>query len=116
MERNLTNNLYYDTTVKSLTAALPGLILAAYSNKSELNLIAYRQHTQALASFLKLHSEYNVDTAIDCFSTDTPETKYRFTVTYLLQSSQGNLGYTVSTKTTEVLALLSMQSVFPAFN
>lgn len=100
----------------SLEEALSGLVHSAYGDDSSNNFVVYRQHAQELATFLKLHSACSVDTAVDCFATDSLESKFRFTITYALQSSQGNSSYSIITRTTETLALMSLQAVFPAFN
>lgn len=106
----------FTSSINLLQDALPGLIAASYTNKSSVSFIVYRQHTHELANFLKLHSSFVVDMAIDCLAVDSLESKYRFTVSYMLQSSQGNFNYSIITKTNEIFALISLQSVFPAFN
>ena len=59
---------------------------------------------------------YNCDSAIDAFAVDSVNDAYRFTVVYVVQSSSFNYGLRVITKTKDGLALLSLQSLYPAFN
>jgi hypothetical protein len=113
-----TNSNDFDAaaTLKYLIEALPGSIVAVYSSQNTINVIAYRQHTVELALFLKHHSALLADIALDCYVVDKLDSTWRFTVTYALNSSVGNFNFNIITKTTPILAVVSLQSVFPAFN
>jgi NADH:ubiquinone oxidoreductase subunit C len=101
---------------RDLQEALNGAAVIAYTEANTSNLVVYRQHTQELALFLKLHSAFSANIAVDCYAVDNVDAASRFTVVYALQSSTGNARFNIITKTTEVLALISLQGPFPAFN
>lgn len=119
LETNNENQVAY---FNDLQTALTGLALANYTSKEYninsnlLTFISYRQHSVELATFLKLHSSCLVDTAIDCVAIDSLNSKYRFTITYMLHSSLGNIAYNIITKTNDIFPLISLQSIYPAFN
>jgi NADH:ubiquinone oxidoreductase subunit C len=81
-----------------------------------LSLVGYRQNLLELSTFLKLHSAVQCDTALDCNVIDCIDTEYRFTAIYTLQSHVGNVSYQLITKTNAVFPLVSLQSIYPAFN
>ena len=93
-------------------------LIASYVDPdlSSISVVSYRQHCTELALFFKLHSGFVADTGVDCYAVDNVANQYRFTVSYIFQSSVANYSFTLLTKTTEVLPLISLQSVFPAFN
>lgn len=97
--------------------ALTGIVVSAYSdNDDKVTFIAYRQRTLELATFLKLSSIFRVNNPLDCCVVDHIEDKYRFTITYTLQSFGQNNLICISTKTNDLLPLVSLQSLYPSFN
>ena len=83
---------------------------------TQVCFIAYRQLLLSSISFLKLSSIWQFDNPIDIAIVDQINHKYRFTITYLLQSSIFNYSASLYTKTDESLAIISVQSLYPAFN
>jgi NADH:ubiquinone oxidoreductase subunit C len=95
-------------------------ILHIYDDKCEfsslLNIAVYRTSFFENATFFKLSSIYNCDIAVDALAIDSIENEYRFTVIYNIQSSLFNFGLRLSTKTKDGLAMISLQTIYPAFN
>jgi len=81
-----------------------------------LSLVGYRENLLELATFMKLHSALQCDTALDCTVVDSVDAEYRFTAVYTLQSHLGNISYQLITKTNMLFPLVSLQSIYPAFN
>ena len=99
---------------------IPSAIVVAYTDlhetKSLTHIVSYRSSIIETATLIKLSSLINGNYAIDGFAVDNIENKYRFTVTYLIQSSISNTGFRLITKTTDILSIASLQGIFPAFN
>ncbi len=75
-----------------------------------------RQEIICLLTYFKLSSNFNIDSPIDCLALDKIQELFRFTISYILQSSFQNIGLKVVTQTNEVKPLLSTQGIFPAMN
>ena len=109
----LENNILSDIS----TSALSGLLVTGCRNSDEtIHFMAYRQTTLELATYLKLSGLFKANNPIDCHVVDRIEDKYRFTVIYNIQSGSGNTRVQLVTKTNDVLPLISLQSVYPAYN
>jgi len=112
----------HELDIKSLNniiePSLPGLALASFINNNDtsLTVISYRQTTLELGTYLKLSSVFKINSPIDCHVIDRVEDKFRFTVVYNLQSFNNNTRLQIVTKTNDLLPLVSLQSIFPAFN
>ena len=83
---------------------------------STCSISVYRQNLVKIATFIKLNSYVECNMAIDAFVVDNAENEFRFTVIYLLQSTSQNHSIRVITKTNSYLAILSIQSIYSAFN
>lgn len=110
-----------NTEIKSLnnvvSPALNGLVISSHmSNEHVITFSSYRQATLELATYLKLSSVFKANSPIDCHVVDRIEDKFRFTVIYNVQSFNSNTRMQIITKTNDVLPLISLQSVYPAFN
>lgn len=110
-----------NTEIKSLnnvvSPALNGLVISSYiSNEHVITFSSYRQATLELATYLKLSSIFKANSPIDCHVVDRIEDKFRFTVIYNVQSFNSNTRMQIITKTNDILPLISLQSVYPAFN
>lgn len=110
-----------DTEISLLNAvvfpALKGLVISSHvSNDQTIIFMAYRQTTSALATYLKLSSIFKINNPIDCHVLDTVKDKFRFTVIYNIQSFSNNTRVQIVTRTNEVLPLVSLQALYPAFN
>ena len=79
-------------------------------------IIHYRSDLQSIAIFCKLHSLVRGNNAIDATVVDNINDELRFNVIYLLQSTTTNTRYALITWGSEVKPVLSLQSLFPAFN
>jgi NADH:ubiquinone oxidoreductase subunit C len=100
-----------------LFPALNGLVVSSHiSSDHVLSFAAYRQTTLELATYLKLSSIFKANSPVDCHVVDTIEDKFRFTIIYNVQSFNCNTRMQVITKTNDVLPLISLQGVYPAFN
>lgn len=109
------------TDVKALhnviSPALDGLVISSHiSNDHTITLTSYRQTTLELATYLKLSSIFKVNSPIDCHVVDRIEDKFRFTIIYNMQSFNSNTQVQLITKTNDILPLVSLQGVYPAFN
>lgn len=98
---------------------IPNLIVNSYYDFQEpsvYSIAIYRQNIIKTATYLKLNSQLNYEMAIDAFAVDNIENEFRFTITYILQSTSQNTCTRLILKTNTNLALLSLQNLFPAFN
>lgn len=115
------NSAQLNTEIQLLNAvispALNGLVLGSHiSNDHVITFVSYRQTALELATYLKLSSLFKANSPIDSHVVDRIEDKFRFTVIYNLQSFQGNTRMQIVTKTNDLLPLISLQGVYPAFN
>jgi NADH:ubiquinone oxidoreductase subunit C len=78
--------------------------------------VVHRGCTLEAATWLKLGSVFSYDIAVDAFAVDNLDSEYRFTITYILQSSLYNTSVRLETKTKDGLVLSSIQGLYPAFN
>ena len=95
-------------------------IIGVYDEESEvnglINIVSYHNSIISIATFCKLSSIFNYDSAIDAYAVDRIEDEYRFTISYNIQSSTNNIRCQLVTKTKDGLAIISMQDLYPAFN
>lgn len=118
----MNETFHSETDIKNindiLEPALPGLVAASFINTNDttLNIVSHRQTTLELATYLKLSSIFKMNSPIDCHVVDRIEDKFRFTVIYNMQSFNGNTRSILVTKTNDLLPLVSLQSIFPAYN
>ncbi len=97
--------------------ALSGILVTSYSLQEGIStFVTYRGCTVAIATYLKLSSVFTCNNPIDCCVVDCIGDKYRFTVAYTVRSFGSNITVQILTKTSDILPLVSLQSVFPAFN
>ena len=75
-----------------------------------------RQELRTVAAFIKMHSLLRVNNAIDLTIIDNISYEFRFNVNYQFQSTTTNSRWTLSTWISETKPMLSLQSLFPAFN
>lgn len=112
----------FDQDIKNINniveSALTGVITAAFMSTQDttLSLISYRETTLETATYLKLSSIFKIHSPIDCHVVDRVEDKFRFTLIYNLQSFNNNSRIQLITKTNDLLPLVSLQGIFPAFN
>jgi NADH:ubiquinone oxidoreductase subunit C len=79
-------------------------------------LIVSRQDLRPISVLIKLHSLTRVTNAIDITSIDNVTNDLRFNVSYHFQSTTTNTRYILTTRTSESMPVLSLQSLYPAFN
>ena len=98
--------------------SLIGIVAATYINNIDttINIITYRQTTLEVATYLKLSSLFKMNSPIDCHVVDRIDDKFRFNVIYNLQSFNNNARVQLITKTNDLLPLISLQSIYPAYN
>lgn len=82
----------------------------------EYELCIAKEKLRNISAFLKLHSIVRATNAIDLTVIDLVNQKQRFNVTYQLQSLTINSRWNINTWTSELEPLLSLQTLFPAFN
>jgi len=96
--------------------AILGVYDEEFACSGLINIISYRSSILSIATFYKLSSIFNCDSAIDAYASDSINNEYRFTISYYIQSSVNNIRYQLITKTKDWLAVISMQDLYPAFN
>ena len=102
---------------KVINPALNGVVVSCYtSNYNIITIASYRQSIVELATYIKLSSAFNAIVPVDCYVTDKIENKYRFTVIYAVQAASQNVVIKLVTKTTNLLPMVSLQGIYPAFN
>lgn len=79
-------------------------------------LIVSRQDLRPMAALIKLHSLTRVTNAIDIIPIDNITNELRFNVSYHFQSVTTNTRYILTTRSSESIPVLSLQSLYPAFN
>jgi NADH:ubiquinone oxidoreductase subunit C len=79
-------------------------------------LIVSRQDLRPVAALIKLHSLTRVTNAIDITPIDNITNELRFNISYHFQSTTTNARYILTTRTSESMPVLSLQSLYPAFN
>lgn len=99
---------------------IQGSLITAYDSlyeaQTETHLVAYRKSTEELCTVLKLSSVFNADMAVDALVVDNLENEFRFTITYIIQSTANSNYYYLVTKSADGLVLMSLQNIFSAFN
>lgn len=93
----------------SLTSDTPLVLMNTY-------IITPRQELRAIAAFLKLNSLSRVTNAVDITAVDNLNSELRFNINYQLQSITTNTRWVLSTWASEIKPLLSLQTLYPAFN
>ena len=106
------------TLNRLIDPALIGSVVSTYSagKSNNITFVIYRQRTLEFATFLKLSCIFRVNNPIDCSVVDGIEDKFRFTVTYTLQCLGQNHLVSITTKTNDLLPLISLQTIYPTFN
>lgn len=100
-----------------ISPALSGLMICSYIlNDYSITFLTYRQTASELAMYLKLSSLFRANSPIDCHVIDKIEDKFRFTIIYNIQSLNNNTRMQVITKTNDILPIISLQEIYPAFN
>ena len=112
---NMNSSLLNYTLIQNIK----GVTINSYFDIHEfknIHFIVYRPTVVEILTFLKLSSIFRLNNAIDIQAIDQINSEFRFTLIYKLQSTFGNYSANIVTKATDILALASAQSVFPAFN
>lgn len=79
-------------------------------------VVVSRQEIRAFVAFLKLNSLLRVSNAVDITVVDNINKELRFSVTYQFQSFALNKRWNITTWISETKPLLSLQTMYPAFN
>jgi len=79
-------------------------------------IINSRQDLKTTAAFLKMHSLTRATNAVDITVVDKINNEFRFNINYQLLSSIINTRFIISTHVSESTSLLSLQTIYPAFN
>lgn len=96
----------------SQTVGLSNLNSVSFNNY----IITSRYELRMVAAFLKLNSLSRVTNAVDITTVDNLNSELRFNINYQLQSVTTNTRWVLSTWASEVKPLLSLQTLYPAFN
>jgi NADH:ubiquinone oxidoreductase subunit C len=88
----------------------------SFTVNSLYRLIISRQDLRPISALIKLHSLTRVTNAIDITPVDNITNDLRFNVSYHFQSTTTNTRYILTTRTSESMPVLSLQSLYPAFN
>jgi NADH:ubiquinone oxidoreductase subunit C len=81
-----------------------------------MKIIVARQDLRPIAAILKLHSLTRFMNAIDAMIVDNINFDLRFGLNYQLLSTTTNSRCVITTRVSESVSLLSLQSLYPAFN
>jgi NADH:ubiquinone oxidoreductase subunit C len=98
---------------------LSNLIITSYLDSHNESLITVvTLHTDILktAVFFKLSSINNYTMAVDLFAIDNIKDEFRFTIIYLIRNINQNFFLRLITKVSLFKAVLSLSSIFPAFD
>jgi NADH:ubiquinone oxidoreductase subunit C len=95
---------------------LIGIFLDPVEEEFYLTFAVTRESLISFITWLKLSNTFSIDMPIDCFATDSIKELFRFTISYLLQSSSQNFSVKVITKAYQTKPVLSTQSLYPAMN
>lgn len=79
-------------------------------------VVVSRQEIRSFMAFLKLNSLFRLSNAIDITVVDSVSKELRFNVTYQFQSITSNCRWNITTWVSEIKPLLSLQTMYPAFN
>lgn len=79
-------------------------------------IISSRQDLKITAVFFKLHSLTRMTSAVDITVVDKINSEFRFNVNYQFLSTLTNTRFILSTFVSESTSLVSLQTIFPAFN
>lgn len=79
-------------------------------------IYAARHDLRPLTAMLKLHSLVRASMAVDITTIDNISQELRFSLSYHLLSPTTNTRYSISTRASESKPVLSLQSLYPAFN
>jgi NADH-quinone oxidoreductase subunit C len=99
---------YANYTTAKLTLSEPQL--------ANIYVVVSRQEIRSFMAFLKLHSLARVSNAVDLTVVDHINKELRFNVTYQFQSISSNSRWNITTWVSETKPLLSLQTMYPAFN
>jgi len=116
------NEEHFNTEINTLNnlvaPALSGVVISAYmgTNDETIVFVTYRQSSLQLATYLKLSSVFKANSPIDCHVVDKVDDKFRFTIIYNVQSFNSNTRVQLVCKTNDILPLVSLQGIYPAFN
>lgn len=91
-------------------------VISLYKDTDSFKIITHRVSIIEISLILKLSSVYRLNNPIDVFAVDNLSNLNRFTLFYIIQSPSNNISVHLITKTSGGLPLLSVQSLFPAFN
>jgi NADH:ubiquinone oxidoreductase subunit C len=79
-------------------------------------LINSRQDLKVTAAFLKMHSLTRATNAVDITVIDRINSELRFNINYQFLSTTINTRFVLSTHISESTSLVSLQTIYPAFN
>lgn len=118
INKNKFNNFEAYSVVKDSMATKYGSVNSdlPFTVNYLYRLIISRQDLRPVAVLIKLHSLTRVTNAIDITPVDNITNDLRFNVSYHLQSTTTNTRYILTTRSSESTPVLSLQSLYPAFN
>jgi len=112
-----TNLLAYTVQKSNIADLVPTTADSAETPLAPYHRVSVaRQDLRPLAAMLKLHSLTRASSAVDITVIDNISQELRFNLSYHLLSITTNTRYTISTRTSESKPILSLQSLYPAFN
>jgi len=86
------------------------------SQMANMYVVVSKQEIRSFMAFLKLNSLLRISNAIDITVVDNVNKELRFNITYQLQSITSNSRWNITTWVSETKPLLSLQTMYPAFN
>jgi NADH:ubiquinone oxidoreductase subunit C len=118
MERLITEPTdIIENTISIRSETLEADLLLKYKKSYNRSIIIHcpRTHVFMLASFLKLHTLFLMDNPIDISVVDQPQYNFRYAIHYQLQSSLINSRVIIIVKTSNLLDVISLTRLYPAF-
>jgi NADH:ubiquinone oxidoreductase subunit C len=117
VEDYLDENIEISALANILNPALTGVVVTAHiDDTGTVILSTYRQSTLEAGTYAKLSCLLTASSLIDCYVIDRISEGYRFTIIYTIQSLHQGLIMQIVTKTSDLLPIISLQSIYPSLN
>lgn len=117
VEDYLDENIEIGALANILNTGLTGAVVTAHIDGTGLVILStYRQSTLEVGTYVKLSCLFTASSLVDCYVTDRISDEYRFTIMYTIQSLHQGLVVQIITKTSDLLPIISLQSIYPALN
>lgn len=107
------NEEFYDDNIFSISDVFSNSMLAEMILDQQTIYLCHRGSVESFFFYLKYSSEFSAKLLNDLIIIDTVADKFRFTVIYVFEKFITISFLKIVLKTTELLPLISLQSIFP---